>query len=664
MDTLEGGVAVGYHDGAVGNPEQKQASIGKEKFFGETFGITDWGLGFKTNRDEAIERTQTNIIRNRLRTSGSQLQGVTPNEESLGNLETSTYQTAQRETACTHATTTFHQPNRRLLETQTPEKLGRQILESSGGNSLQVGNDVQHTKSTTISQSGDNRIQKSPTAGAFVAPIEPGGCNQPDGSSTHKPTGETCVSDRPPTRRFANVAYRLGILPGNQTTISLNSTDRENERHHRSVHHTSPTRGFNGSQYFARSSYRSYASEKAICILGDNKRTHTSAADEGGEQHGSKNQDSEGSTVSPQRGAFESGDRGIRKPINPTPIATYQRQSVTNVLRNGAIQFQPEAEADRHDTIERAGCDGKTRSADDLSTSFVWGTFRDILKINSVPTINRPQTDEDWQLPLHVKSTKEIDLAAAASFIIPERRQFWDKAYKAIFDPMTLENAINAAQSCNVDQEADVSHADISWLLKFNYIEKFEEKLHGEIKGWVRCRTEMEKPFAGKFSRRRFLAVPEALNSYFQGEGYTPLKGVAEHIAEARTLDGGAFVSDAPAFYRQFVLPTECRRYYAFHHDGRTYVLRTIPTGHRMAPALADSLMYSCMTTAKLDSAVSVASHIDNVRILGPKETVEPVIKRLKAITDEIQLELDFEERWKENYSFIFHYCSEGTKLG
>lgn len=275
---------------------------------------------------------------------------------------------------------------------------------------------------------------------------------------------------------------------------------------------------------------------------------------------------------------------------------------------------------------------------------------------------NKPTTDDEWRLPLHVKNLICIDWEEAEKIVIPSRRGEWTSAKQEMLDPSFLNRAVNACSEVTFGPyEADLTIDDGMKLTSNGYWEEWKGAMT-DIKAWCRCRTEMEKRVDGKFTRRRFLAVPELFN-FFYPEGSAPLQGVQSQIDDACEAEGGAFISDASAFYRQFEIPSPVRIFYGVSFRGKVYVLKTIATGQRQAPRLADALMYSIAWKSSQNyQPCTPGSLIDNLRLLGTMGLVTSATVILEMLLSKCRITMDIEQTNFFSHDYVFlgvHYQHE-----
>ena len=226
--------------------------------------------------------------------------------------------------------------------------------------------------------------------------------------------------------------------------------------------------------------------------------------------------------------------------------------------------------------------------------------------------------------------------------ISPPLRERWLHAKSRLIDANTLGQHQSESGCIPI---ADLAPGDINKLLSFGYVEPLPPM--SKPLGAVRVFTVLEKFVDNRYTRRRFLAVPDELNSFFQDPGEVDLPAPKELVGAlafeyART-------GDFEAFFTQFPIPEEARDFYTFaaiqqeHPDQEPHVqlfrCTTICTGQRQCPCVAQCVAHSLASRAisavfpRGEATTQADTYIDNVRISGPAADVEKV---WVALFDEI----------------------------
>lgn len=257
----------------------------------------------------------------------------------------------------------------------------------------------------------------------------------------------------------------------------------------------------------------------------------------------------------------------------------------------------------------------------------------------------RPTTTEEWRKPLHVKTVPRINWRAARDLFSNEELIIFDKYSKYVREP---------AQCCQTrltelhHEDAELLHEDITLLVQANYIRPLGE---GEtVIGHVRVFSVLEK----SNSRRRVVCCPDEYNALLSDVGNIDLP----HIDS--TLDGDDFhalTADFSSFYIQFGLTNEEGRQFCFTHGEQVFALCTIATGQRQCPMLAQLVSTKIVRTAisnmMAGDIVAGTVYIDNIRLRGPREMVETVWLEVLHICSELNLHIEVESPWGNEYDFL-----------
>lgn len=605
-------------------------------------------------------------------------------DPTIRKLATATFQETLPTAESPFATPNVDKRTSRFRTAEERPWLGRIEFEEFSSNRVQISENDQPPTTSDVQQPIDKREASGTGRRTAVAPIKRGysgsrGC-APDAFDR-----TTSFSDWAQDGGSSSPADRICFYNPRPNANDINPTDGENEGRDREIHNPPAAIHFISNPNSHEISQSCGGGREAVRFPSSGPNTKRGETSTGDTENGGTNQNGPGSQIDPEGVHVTAFDGWIYKRADPTAFTAHERRSASNIPWNWPFKFFPASHADGDDTEQRGECYESNQTTDNIQNSGraqtskpgLWRVFNRMMKANVVPKNNKPRTPDNWNLPLHVKLPSEINLERAKEILLDERKQYWNIGYDAIYNEANLENIFNSTEAAG-PWEAELSDSDLGWLIKFGYSEEHQLQRHGPIRGWVRVRTEMEKLAASisdeqltperqklAFSRRRMLSVPEVLNAYYADLGYTPLTDVTQQIEDARIYGPGAFVSDAPSYYRQYILPINVRRFFAFIFKGKSYVLRTIPTGHCMAPTMTDAVMYSCVRRAIGENPkLRGCSHIDNVRILGPQHEVEIAKHELETITNSIGLELDFSPQWSTAYEFLgVSYETTGSEL-
>ena len=232
----------------------------------------------------------------------------------------------------------------------------------------------------------------------------------------------------------------------------------------------------------------------------------------------------------------------------------------------------------------------------------------------------RPQHPHEYALPLHVKQVPRLSWEACDQVIAPSLRAPWEHAKRCLLDVPFVVAALGAYKP--TPSIADLAPGDLERLLAFGYVGRVPPDVTPIAT--VRVFTVLEKMGPNGYTRRRFLAVPDAHNAALLDPGEISLPTVENVIADIalETARTGDFV----AFYTQFPLPQSARHLYTFvAHDGAelaAFQCCTICTGQRQCPSLGQALTQS-LVIAACAPGVRGQAYIDNVRFAGSPVAVD-----------------------------------------
>ena len=238
-------------------------------------------------------------------------------------------------------------------------------------------------------------------------------------------------------------------------------------------------------------------------------------------------------------------------------------------------------------------------------------------------TDNRPfriRPAPDWKLwMLHIKGVQLSDLEKILSRMTDaEQTEF--KKFWFFFCPESLSRVPRGCSGLK-GTRIDLSDNDIWLCLQAGLFEYYVGAAGSELFMHIFCVAEPEK------RRRRFIIHTADVNAFY---------ATVEMVFNFETIEdcirsgaaGYSWQADAAAFYHQFLLPDESKKYYAFATIFGILTLRTIPTGQRHCVGLAQTVSYSLLRivndTLATDEAFQTTSHsvkkstyIDNFRMSG-----------------------------------------------
>lgn len=259
-------------------------------------------------------------------------------------------------------------------------------------------------------------------------------------------------------------------------------------------------------------------------------------------------------------------------------------------------------------------------------------------------------------LPLHFKHVGVIDWDVAEDLILPRLVHTWRDArrcYDASFLDELLRTTMGNTNN-NPFPPAALSPNDIQLLHDAGFITR---TCATNVRAWVKVFSVVEK----SKNRRRFIAEPQ-INQWLTDPGEVRLPD-HEQLRRRVTLDAAVCV-DIPWYYGHFRLPIPSQAFFGFEAHGVTYLLCTLPTGSRQAPALAQALSDSIAERAVYavleiqqqqggfvdDSIVGEVditqdTYLDNTRFAGRRPAIHHALKKYIDICDLVGIWLDDEAR-------------------
>lgn len=220
------------------------------------------------------------------------------------------------------------------------------------------------------------------------------------------------------------------------------------------------------------------------------------------------------------------------------------------------------------------------------------------------------------RLPLHAKVVGRLEWEKARLEVLDHLIDIFDEARRPFTDSQMLEEACKKAHAegipLTVAQDARITEQDLGVLLEADLVYQIDEST---VKASVDVFTVVEE----EKGRRRLICAPR-LNSILTTVPSTTLPG-GDELRDAVTAETAICV-DFPWWYGQMELDAEVHAFYTFRFRGNTYALKTVPTGARSLPALAQVLTQSIAERAALDCEVITQTYIDNVRFAGCRRDV------------------------------------------
>jgi hypothetical protein len=227
--------------------------------------------------------------------------------------------------------------------------------------------------------------------------------------------------------------------------------------------------------------------------------------------------------------------------------------------------------------------------------------------------------------PLHIKPVGRLDWNVLAAHIAEELRPTFVEARRCFTEAAWLDEVLRTNPPLKTTAPANLTQEDVGRLISGRWV---EEVVRDEIRAWVRVFSVFE----GHKGRRRFIAEPR-LNDILLDPGVVDLPS-AELLC-AKALAPGAVQMDFPFWYGQFPLPRSVSPFYGFSWRDpagkrlRHFVLLTIPTGSRQAPALAQAVSKSIALRVGPPEAQDV--YLDNFRFAGSPADSQSAARRFET---------------------------------
>ena len=268
----------------------------------------------------------------------------------------------------------------------------------------------------------------------------------------------------------------------------------------------------------------------------------------------------------------------------------------------------------------------------------------------------------DLNLPLHVKKVGKISWSAADSIILPQFRKTWQTALDIIMVKSPhLQEAIDR-MSHEIKFSHNVTDDDIRRLASDNLIVPV---MMSAVKAW--CNVFSVPELAKK--RRRLICEPcwNCLSESYMPEG-CEMPQLCDPLEISSITEQGAVLLDFPWFYGQFSLDTTAQQYYSFVHrfqDGsiQCFQLRSIPTGGRACPFIAQALSKSMAIRATESNQCRNDVYIDNIRFPGSHQATTEALQNFKDLCNTAGITLDPSEdtSFRTQYTFLGVECNHNA---
>lgn len=248
----------------------------------------------------------------------------------------------------------------------------------------------------------------------------------------------------------------------------------------------------------------------------------------------------------------------------------------------------------------------------------------------------------EWtQWPLHVKPVEKRSWIQSPPAFSTTRRAAIFEYFRQFF----MKNKLSQVPK-KTTTTVDLSNEDIQRLLEANLLEETNEAdLSFALGMHLFAVPEVMKV------RRRFICHTVDINEWW------PTVSLPEDIALPKPEEiynnhrPRVMCVDAKAYYQQFQLPVESRKFFSFRVGGKIYRLTTIATGQRQCVPLAQTLAVELA-----HSAEETQPYIDNFRTLPASDAdLEKMTKDFYRRADELGITISepIDDAIIEEYDFI-----------
>lgn len=261
------------------------------------------------------------------------------------------------------------------------------------------------------------------------------------------------------------------------------------------------------------------------------------------------------------------------------------------------------------------------------------------------------QVGRSW--PLHIKRVPRMKLDLMYPWILPELRGAYAYASSCLFDEEVLSKL---QYIINAEEEADLSEEDVGRLLQEGIIEKCTRD---EVKGQVRVFSVLE---IGK-QRRRLISEPRDINAQLLFPGEIALPGIPEICEVVKQASSTSFACtvDIDWCFGHFEL-SATKMFYSFRKGDQWFCLKTVPTGQRHCPSLAQSIFKSIAEQISRRCGVSADAYIDNIRFVGEISQLKAALAMLDVFARMLDFKWSPDAMFTQTYTFLGIYFDHAEK--
>ena len=224
-----------------------------------------------------------------------------------------------------------------------------------------------------------------------------------------------------------------------------------------------------------------------------------------------------------------------------------------------------------------------------------------------VKTVEMSAEERLW--PLHTKNVEQLKIEQLRAILPQHLLEKFDLNYILYSEKTPL-----VQHTFSLEHTVDLSADDIAQLLDNNLI---EPTVLSEVKGVVNTFTRAER----RKSRRRWIVWCLQQNECFpvEEEQRVSLKSVNEMFENSQRFSKAVCI-DMKAFYHQFTMSVVARQYHCFRTSQGWFRLKTVPTGGRHPPMIAEITMQGLCWPPREETCTD--TFIDNIRIGGTDDAL------------------------------------------
>lgn len=241
----------------------------------------------------------------------------------------------------------------------------------------------------------------------------------------------------------------------------------------------------------------------------------------------------------------------------------------------------------------------------------------------------------DFNLPLHAKRVSPINFSVVDQWASSHRlERRWSLLKRFLCDREMYRSALLSSQQSRVPIEADLSLDDLEALLAGGIVEELTD---GSVP-YAYCRVfsinELLKQRRRSIQHTKFINAVFANVPSIEFPSLSQLMRSVHHASHHVTFD-------LKAWYFQIPLQRNVSCFHGFTWKSRFFILRRLPMGQRQAVAIGHFITTLLVREALCRVPVAAATisanvYIDNIRLLGPADTLQQVVSVLFQCATEL----------------------------